>query len=101
MAVHKWSDLKRERIPEERLTEIRSEIEKEILEMNLSAVRELTGKTQREIADQVGASQSEISRTERRGDHLVSTLRRYVEALGGELEVSARFGDRSVRLRGV
>ena len=35
---------------------------------------------------------------ERRGDWLLSSLRRYVAALGGELEVVARFGDKSVHL---
>jgi hypothetical protein len=45
--------------------------------------------------------QSELSRSERREDHLLSTLRRYVEGLGGELVVVARLGGKAVRLRGV
>jgi hypothetical protein len=45
--------------------------------------------------------QSELSRAERREDHLLSTLRRYVEGLGGELQVVARVGDKVVKLRGV
>ena len=32
------------------------------------------------------------------GDHLTSTLRRYVEALGGKLEIAAVFGKRRVKL---
>jgi hypothetical protein len=43
-------------------------------------------------------TQSELSRLESRGDHRISTLRRYVEALGGELEVAAIFGGRRVKL---
>ncbi len=39
--------------------------------------------------------------TLRRENHLVSTLRRYVEALGGELEIVASFGDKRVRLQGI
>jgi hypothetical protein len=101
MAVHKWKDLKREKISEDRLAEIEAEVEQEILEMNLVAVRELLGKTQVELAQAMGSSQPEVSRAERREDHLVSTLREYVRALGGELELTARFGDKSVRLRGV
>lgn len=101
MTIHKWDDLKRERISEERLAEIEAEVEQEVLEMNLAAVRELAGKTQQEVAETTGASQSEVSRYERREDHLVSTLRHYVRALGGDLELIARFGDKSVRLRGV
>jgi hypothetical protein len=45
--------------------------------------------------------QSELSKAERRADHRLSTLRRYVEALGGELEVFARFGSKRVRLKEV
>jgi transcriptional regulator with XRE-family HTH domain len=64
-------------------------------------MRELIGKTQADLAEEAKTSQGEISEAERRKDHLVSTLRRYVKALGGELEVIARFGDRSVKLHGV
>jgi hypothetical protein len=46
-------------------------------------------------------SRSEISKIENREDWLLSTLRRYVEALGGELEVVAVLGDKRLRLRGV
>ena len=101
MTVHKWDDLKRERVSEQRLAEIEAQVEQEILEMNLAAVRELVGRSQTEVAEAMGSSQSEVSRSERREDHLVSTLREYVRALGGELELTARFGDKSVRLRGV
>jgi hypothetical protein len=38
---------------------------------------------------------------ERRDDHLVSTIRRYVEALGGTVEVVAVLGNKRVALTGV
>ena len=101
MAVHSWKDLKKEKISKERLAEIEAQVEQEVLEMNLAAVRELAGKTQTEVASEMGSTQSEVSRSERREDHLVSTLRQYIRALGGELELTARFGDKTVRLRGV
>jgi hypothetical protein len=47
--------------------------------------------------------QSDVSRLEARSDFedcLVSTLRRYVAALGGELELVAAFGDRKIILAG-
>jgi transcriptional regulator with XRE-family HTH domain len=69
--------------------------------MSLQELREDAGKSQRDIAALSGVSQMEISRAERRADHRVSTLRRYVRALGGELEVSARFHGKVVRLQGV
>ena len=86
----------------ERITaEVREEIASETMEANLKAIRELAGKTQVEAAAAIGISQAQLSRTEAEGDHRVSTLRRYVEALGGDFEVIARFGDRALRLRGV
>ena len=101
MKIHRWEDIKRRKLSPEKVEQIRQEVEEEILEMNLHAVRELAGKTQADVAQATGMSQSEVSRAEHRDDHLLSTLRRYVEALGGELEVTARFGDKSVKLRGV
>jgi len=101
MAVHRWSDIKRKRFSEKEIEASRQQAEDEVLEMNLRALREVSGKTQTEIAEVVKMTQSQLSRLEHREDHLVSTLRRYVEALGGELEVIARFDDKSVRLRGV
>jgi transcriptional regulator len=101
MTIHKWNDLKQARISPQRLAEIETQVEGEVLEMNLSAVRDLVGKTQSELAEAMGAAQSQVSRSERRADHLVSSLRDYIRALGGELELTARFGNRSIRLRGV
>ena len=46
-------------------------------------------------------AQAEISKMERRDDHLLSTLRRYVEALGGDLEVVAHIGNNRVTVVGV
>jgi dephospho-CoA kinase len=105
MATHKFRDLAVKKLGEKRVKEIEQEVDEEIeredLELNLRAMRELAGKTQVELAAAAGATQGEISTTERRADHLVSTLRRYVKALGGELEIVARFGDRTVKLHGV
>lgn len=71
--------------------------------LTIRAVREAVGKTQVEVAADSAMDQSDVSRLESRGDFedcLVSTLRRYVRALGGELEVIASFGDRKVILAG-
>jgi DNA-binding XRE family transcriptional regulator len=101
MKLHRWDDVRRKAFTPEQIEKQDRKIEKELLELNLKAVRELAGKTQVEVAETSGISQAEISSAEQRKDHLVSTLRRYVEALGGELEVVARFGDKAVKLRGV
>ena len=55
--------------------------------------------TQEQLATMMGIRQTSLSKIEHQDDLLVSTLRRYVEALGGELEIHARFPDRTVALR--
>lgn len=47
--------------------------------------------TQAQVAEELGVGQAALSRFERRPDMYLSTLRRFVEAVGGELEVRARF----------
>lgn len=62
-------------------------------EISLKALREGEGLTQVEVAARMGKSQGEISKIEARcdvGNLLLSTLRAYVRALGGELELSVR-----------
>ncbi len=97
----KWSDIKGKGRSAEHLARLDAEVEREVLAMNLRALRESAGKTQEELAVLVELSQPELSRFEKREDHLLSTLRRYVEALGGTLEVNAVFGDHKVKLEGV
>jgi transcriptional regulator with XRE-family HTH domain len=69
----------------------------------LRAVREAVGKTQVEIADASDIDQGDVSRLEAReslDECQVDTLRRYVAALGGELELVATFGDKKISLAG-
>lgn len=62
--------------------------------VSLREVRKDLGLTQVELATMAGMSQGDLSRLERRTDHLISTLQRYVAAMGGHLEVAAIFGSR-------
>ena len=101
MRTQKWSEIKARNFSPEKIAEIRRRADADILEMNLRELREHTGKTQEEIAALADMGQSELSRFERRDDHLLSTLRKYVEALGGELEVAAVFGKEKIILHGV
>ena len=50
------------------------------------------------VATAFGVSQDNISRLEQRGDFLVSTLRRYVQSMGGELQLTATFDGAEVSL---
>lgn len=68
----------------------------------LQELRKSRDLTQEKLAALLGINQENVSRLERRNDLLLSTLRDYVEAMGGDLEIVARFPDREpVRLSGL
>lgn len=54
--------------------------------------------TQKEVAEVMTIRQAAISKIERQEDILIKTLGRYIRALGGELEIKAKFPDREVTL---
>ena len=66
----------------------------------LSRLREARGMTQVEVADTLGVSQSNVSRIERQDDLYLSTLREYVEAMGGRLHLAAVFPEQTIVLVG-
>jgi len=98
MKTHKWSQIKKQRHTERKVRQIERKVENELFAEDLKEMRKLLNKTQEEIAEAVEMSQSQVSRMEGRKDHKLSTMRRLVQALGGELEVSARFGKTRIRL---
>lgn len=78
----------------------RERVEHEIAlhEATLADLRKARAMTQETLADAIGTSQGEVSRIERQTDLYLSTLSRYVEAMGGELQIVARFNDERVAL---
>ncbi len=96
-----WNSIKNKGMTPERKARLDGEVLDELLAMHLKELREAAGKTQLEVAAMAEMTQAELSKLERRDDHLVSTLRRYVEALGGELEVVAVIGNKRISLTGV
>lgn len=102
MKTHRWEDLlKAKGMTDKQIAEGRARARLEVLEMDLQAMRKLVGKSQVAASRASGISQPQISKLERSEDHLLSTLRRYVKGLGGELEVVAHFGDKTIRLHSV
>ncbi len=92
MANVSWQQVKDEMDPD-----LRREIEDgaEALDA-LITLQELAKErdlTQGELAERLAVAQGNISRTLRRGDLRLSTLRELIEAMGGELELVARFPD--------
>jgi transcriptional regulator with XRE-family HTH domain len=64
-------------------------------EMTLQQLRKARKRTQVSLAKSLGITQDSVSRLEKRSDLLLSTLRKAVEALGGELSLVAEFPDRA------
>jgi predicted transcriptional regulator len=64
----------------------------------LQKLREHRKVTQHELAEALGVAQSNISRIEHEDDPQVSTIRKFVEALGGELVLQAKIGDEMIDL---
>lgn len=61
---------------------------------SLKDLRQAVEKTQVDLAEALGIGQDTISRLEQRSDMLLSTLRRYIEGMGGKLELVAQFPNR-------
>jgi transcriptional regulator with XRE-family HTH domain len=89
----------RDRMSPEARERIDRRVRETLLEMTLQELRQrVSGLTQTQIADLMKVTQGAISQLERRHDVLLSKLAAYVQALGGELELIARFPDADVRI---
>jgi len=67
-------------------------------ELLLSEIRKLAGKSQRQVAEALNIKQPSLSKLEKQSDMQISTLRRIVRALGGELEIIAKFPIGAVKI---
>jgi transcriptional regulator with XRE-family HTH domain len=64
--------------------------------IDLAAIRRTTGLTQTDLAAILGVGQAQISKVERQGDMLISTLVSYLAALGVEAKLVVQIGDQVV-----
>ncbi|NES25749.1 MAG: helix-turn-helix transcriptional regulator, partial [Symploca sp. SIO3E6] len=62
--------------------------------MALQELRKAMAFTQEQIAQELGMDQGNLSKLERRTDLMLSTLRRYIEAMGGSLKIIAEFPEK-------
>jgi len=91
MATTKWSEVRGRLVPadqEEAAADGRRALRDAL---GLARIRTERRVTQVELAGRLDRSQGNISELERRSDVYLSSLREYVEALGGELEINAVF----------
>jgi DNA-binding XRE family transcriptional regulator len=75
---------------------VESETEAILTGLRLAELRAEQRLTQVQVAEKLGTTQENVSRIERAEDTQLSTIRRYVEALGGNLELHAIFADRDI-----
>jgi len=87
-----------DKMPAAARAEVEAHRQAVIGEMPLQQLRRAREFTQTTLAETMGIQQGEVSKIEQRTDVYVSTLRSYVEALGGELEIVAHFADGDVRI---
>ena len=100
MAKHRtWQEVRAERIKtpadEARVRAAKADLVAEVRAHRLAELRKQHGLTQHDLADALQVSQARISKMEHGELNRteLNTIRRYVEALGGRLEVVAEFGD--------
>ena len=86
--IGKLNTAQRKRI-EERATELIAE------EMSLRDLRKARRLTQARVAKTLGITQDSVSRLEKRSDLLLSTLRKTIKAMGGDVRIVAEFRDRA------
>ena len=86
----KWNDLKHKASPEVR-ARLKREAQVELERIGFGKLRQARQQTQAAVARKLKIAQGAVSRMEKQSDFLLSTLREYVGALGGQLELRAVF----------
>lgn len=82
-------------LPKERQQAIHDRAEELVLaDMNLCELRKANALTQKEMAEKLGIGQDNVSRMENREDMKLSTLKKWVDAIGGQLELVIKFEDK-------
>ncbi|MBP5957870.1 hypothetical protein PS718_03549 [Pseudomonas fluorescens] len=93
----KFAELEARMTPEAR-ARADSIYEQHIKEMPLNELRQAKALSQATLAETLHVNQAAISKMERRTDMYISTLRNYIRAMGGELEIIATFPDGQIKI---
>jgi predicted XRE-type DNA-binding protein len=87
------------KISAERRARVEERVREAIKEMALDELRTAREFTQAELSQVLRVDQGSISKLERRTDMYIGTLRRYIEAMGGSLQIRAVFPDGEVQIK--
>ena len=90
--THKWRTLRSAMSPEAQ-ARVEARVRDTLAAMPLAEIRKAVGMTQTELAETLDVAQGSVSKIENQADMYLSTLRKYVHALGGELHLTAEFPD--------
>ena len=93
----KFSELRAKMSPERRARNDAA-VKAELAEMPLNELRNARGLSQKMLAEALHIQQPAIAKLEKRTDMYISTLRSHIEAMGGDLEVIAKFPDGDVKI---
>ncbi|MBC9905527.1 XRE family transcriptional regulator [Achromobacter sp. ACM03] len=93
----KFGTLRAAMSPESQLR-AKAATEQMLQEMPLQELRQARGLSQKVLAEVLHVQQPSIAKMEKRTDMYISTLRSHIEAMGGKLEVVARFPDGAVKI---
>jgi hypothetical protein len=96
--ARKFSELRSKMSPAAQ-AKAKAETDRMLAEMPLQELRRARELSQVRLGELMHIAQSEVSKIEKRTDLYLSTLRSYIEAMGGELEIVARFPDGAVRVK--
>jgi len=94
---HPFADLTRT-FSAKRMARVRARAAEIRAEMALAELRQARRRSQAELARELKVNQPAVAKLEKRTDMYVSNLRRYVEALGGKLEITAKFPEATVTI---
>jgi transcriptional regulator with XRE-family HTH domain len=86
------------KLPKDALKRAQARADQMIAEMPLNELRKARALTQQNLAQTMGLTQPNLSRIEQQTDIYVQTLRSYIEAMGGELDLVAHFPDGDFRI---
>jgi transcriptional regulator with XRE-family HTH domain len=93
----KFAELRAKMAPEAQ-ARVEAKAQELLAEMPLNELRQARGLSQKVLAEVLHVQQPSIAKMEKRTDMYISTLRSHIEAMGGQLDVIARFPDGSVKI---
>jgi DNA-binding XRE family transcriptional regulator len=95
--AHNWRDIRRKLSPEQE-EKTRQYVKSVVEAVSLNQLREARSLTQANLASVLGINQGSVSKMEKRTDMYVSTLRSFIQAMGGQLQIKAVFPEGEVQI---